>query len=177
MANKGLLDFTPDSSLVPRSYVVAKVEDTTVDESSKGKKRFGADCVIREPKALAGRHVYPRFIAGTENDPAAKEVETWKTGGFCRSIKQMVRAAEAESSDPDEAWMEMQGKLVGIFIGKRPNYLTNEEENSFSFFKPGARDPEVLEDAVAKAPVKPKPQKPSKDTFDEDGEFELVTED
>lgn len=81
---------------------------TKIKEGKKAKKMYAVTFEILEPKSLKGMQIRDWLVVGTEDDPLAKEEETWarSEGGPGRLARLLNRANVEIDDDDDQAWMD-----------------------------------------------------------------------
>jgi hypothetical protein len=79
-----------------------------------GAKRYMAVLRVTEPKKYAGTIVRDYFTIGTEDDPKARDQETWRTSaGAKKLVRLLKRAGIAARDGDDEEWQDAaQGQEV-----------------------------------------------------------------
>src|SRR5262245_8962233 len=90
--------------------VIESIEKGKTGPNSQvpGLMRYEVRLRITEPKKYGGSAVMDWFTIGTEDDPRAREPETWRNGGL--GVKKLARllkrAGVAAKDGDDEEWMD-----------------------------------------------------------------------
>jgi hypothetical protein len=101
----------PDTNLVPADAYEVTVRElaetmSKAGEDQKSKLMYVATLRITAPKAFTGLQLYDRFTIGTNDDPHAKDPETWKGSFAARRMKQFVKAIKIPLGDDMDDTME-----------------------------------------------------------------------
>lgn len=141
-------DEIPDSGvLLDGTYHVAG-EELTADFSSTGKKMYSARMVVAAPDDYQGMYMFENFVIGTDDDPQATQLSTWKKSIGARRLKGMLKAAGIPSSN-DEAAICAGFKgvqfmiVVSQYTEKGGDYDGTIRNRIGGFYRVGERAPEV----------------------------------
>jgi len=116
----------PDTNLVPEMVYAVTVKEMTEGKSkpsntTQAKLMFTLQLKIDEPKAHKGLILWDRFTVGTEDDPEAKDPETWKTSFAARRLKQAVKALKVTlGNDMEDTMDAAQGQQCWVVVNVDP---------------------------------------------------------
>jgi hypothetical protein len=166
-------DEIPDSGvLLDGTYQVAG-EELIADQSSTGKKMYVGRMVVLEPSDYAGMYIFENFVIGTDDDPGATQLSTWKKSIGARRFKSMLKAAGIPSSNDEAAicagFAGAQLTLVvSQYTEKGGDYDGTIRNRIGGFYRVGERKAEVLGKpsgaggaVVSPTPVMPTPATPT----------------
>lgn len=112
---------------------------TKPKEGKKQKRMYHATYSILEPKSLKGMQMHDYYVIGTEEDPLAKEQDTWERseGGPGRLARLFEKCGiEIDDSD-DQLWMDalVEGEATVVApIVVRPDRESGEPRANLGLF-------------------------------------------
>src|SRR5215468_5929311 len=89
--------------------VIESLERSATSENAitPNVRQYVADLRIVLPKKNAGARVMDWFQVGTEDDPKAKQKETWQQSPGAKKLKRLLKKAGVANLDgDDEEWMD-----------------------------------------------------------------------
>lgn len=92
-------DEVPDVDVTPAGIVLLKGVSLEEVQTSTGKLMYKAQMEILEPADRAGFSYFENFVIGTDDDPEASSVDTWKKSFGARNMKKMLSAAQVPQND------------------------------------------------------------------------------
>lgn len=87
-------DEIPDGSTVPDGVFQVRGESLEATVTSTGKKMYSCHLAIEGPDDYAGMMLFENFVIGSEEDPNAQLLSTWKRSVGARRMKAMLAAAQ-----------------------------------------------------------------------------------
>ena len=112
---------------------------TKPKEGKKQKRMYHATLEIVEPKSLKGMTMHDYCVIGTEDDPLAKERETWERseGGPGRLARLFEKANVEIDDEDDQVWMDAiveNGDNVVAPITVRPDRESGEPRANLGLY-------------------------------------------
>lgn len=102
--------------------VIEEIERGVTGENAQtpGAKKYTARLRVVEPKKYAGSTVYDTFTIGTEDDPKARDQETWRSSLGAKKLFRLLKRAGVPAKDgDDEEWMDAaQGQEICAHVKK-----------------------------------------------------------
>jgi len=151
-------DEIPDSGVLPDCTVLTEGQEIRNEVTSTGKKMYVMQASVAEGDHT-GQFIFENFVIGTDDDPMATELDTWKKSVGARRFKGLLKAANIPS-ESNEA------KLLASFQGTK--FLTQVSQyteksgdyagtvrNRFNFYKVGTRATGAVKQAPRPASVAP----------------------
>lgn len=177
-----MLNEAPDSNVVPEGMYLTKIVKITEKHSKAGKLMMSAQYQIQEPKALKGQMIFENFVLGTDEDPEAENVATFKNSIGARAYKNLLKKAGVSVEKTDEV-DDIAQKAAGceIMLSVQQNeqqegpYKGQLQNRIAAYYEPGEREPQVTGEggkAAAKPAAAKKPKPAPVDDDDEDDDEE-----
>lgn len=177
----------PDTNLVPAGAYEFAVKElaevmSKATETTKAKLMYVAQLKITEPKGYKNLVLFDRFTVGTEDDPEAKDPETWKGSIAARRLKSFVKALNVPLGDDMDDTMEAVEAQKGIAMvtleGKRldpKSGRTFNESNAISAYYALGTPNVTIGTAAPAAPAPAAPAPKAKKAMPPADEPEVVT--
>jgi len=103
--------------------VIESIERGVTSENARtpNVRQYTAELVVTEPKKNAGTRLMDWFQVGTEDDPKAKQQETWNGSIGAKKLKRLLKRASVAAQDgDDEEWMDAaQGQEVCCHVTRQ----------------------------------------------------------
>ena len=156
-------DDIPDSGLLPEGIFQMRGESMEFGLTSTEKKRCFIQAVVEEPKEAVGLRMFENFTIGTEEDPMARKLETWKYKSVGAKIlkNNLCNAANIARTNSEE---DLKAGFAGcmfvveVFITEdKDGDWKGTKRNKFQYYKVGERQVGVKGSAIGKVPA---PQAP-----------------
>lgn len=137
-----------ESSLVPDGCYHVKCESITAKKTKEANKLM-YDPVYRiiAPKGFKGLPVFDHYVIGSDEDPAAKDPDTWKGAIGARNMKRAFKKMGLDvggTRDIDELINEAEGQelllLVSIETQKKGQYKGRKQNRIDSYYAIGEHE-------------------------------------
>ena len=137
-------DDIPDTNLVPGGiyHCVGKMLEEVA--SSTGKLMYKAQIEIAEPQEHAGHLFFENFCIGSDEDPNADSVDTWKGSFAAKRYKKLLNAAQVpQQADMEQILFAFQSTqfLISVVLTKEKDgeYKGQDTNKLANFYKIGER--------------------------------------
>jgi len=132
----------PDSGVLPDCTVLTEGQELRVEVTSTGKKMYVMQASVAEGD-YSGQYIFENFVIGTDDDPGAMQLETWKKSVGARRLKGLLKAASIpESTSEQQLCIGFGGckfiTQVSQYTEKAGDYA-GTVRNRFNFYKVGTR--------------------------------------
>lgn len=180
-------DQIPDSTNLPDGIFDFRGESLEPTETSTGKLAIKAALRVIAPKSHKGLVHYEQFTIGSNEDPKAREAETWASSFGAIQCKKMVQKSGVKfTGDLQQVAREWEGQKISgrVVYTVQPKFNKDGTENPFAgnarsqvkdWYEIGEKvagaEGAVTPKATAKPPkAAPKPPPPDDDDEDDDEE-------
>jgi len=162
MGRKWAPDDIPDSVQLPDQtyhFKVEEIEETeTAGRDGKAKKlMYVAHMVVLAPKQYKGLKFNDNFVIGSDEDPKAKDPDTWKAAIGSRRMKDLFKAAKVTlKPDLDACREECEGNEVVADVVLQPDRKdkTRMNNNVTKYHKVGEKEPGGAKEGASTGPKK-----------------------
>ena len=132
----------PDSGVLPDCTVLTEGQELRVEVTSTGKKMYVMQASVAEGD-YSGQYIFENFVIGTDDDPGAMQLETWKKSVGARRLKGLLKAANIPETTSEEQLCVGFGGCkfvtqVSQYTEKSGDYA-GTIRNRFNFYKVGTR--------------------------------------
>lgn len=160
----GQLETVPDSNVLPKCDVVAKIADFKHTKTSTQKKMYVLELRIQDDGEGRYKNIpmWDRFYIGTDSDPEGEDPKTWQNSGYARTMKRLFKKLGLDlSKDVDDLIVEAEGQDIGISVvrfiepdkvKKRIDGVLTEVDNAYAgqprnrivgYWTPGEKAPQI----------------------------------
>jgi hypothetical protein len=164
----GQLENVPDSTVLPKCDVLARVAVIEKKHSNNGKLMYKAEYRIDDDGAGGHKNlpIWEQYLIGSEKDPEAEITKTWIEAPGARNLKRLFKKLGLDTTkDVDVLIVEAEGQQIGLSIirfvepdkkkQRGADGVMREVDNEYAgqprnrisnYWTPGEKTPQIFEE-------------------------------
>lgn len=170
----GQLDQVPESKVLPKCDVIAKIAEMKAFRTSTEKHAYKSEFRVQDDGQgrFENTPIFENYLIGNDKDPEANETKTWIEAPGARNLKRLFKRLGLDTTkDVDDLIQEAEGQEIGLSIvrfeepAKKKVRTANgfeEVDNPYAgtlrnrivnYWTPGERTPHIYDDEDASTPA------------------------